>query len=83
MKGIVSFSSGDCYSGPDEGRYAEDGKAQSDQCLDEQQKECNIDDEHACAGIPKPNPKVQNMIDYANAVFMIKTETHKNIVYIE
>ncbi|XP_066915386.1 uncharacterized protein [Clytia hemisphaerica] len=79
--GIQNY--GDCYSGPDEGRYAEDGKARSDQCLDEQQNECNIDDEHACAGIPKPDPNVQNMIDYANAVFMIKTETHKNVVYIE
>lgn len=74
---------GDCYSGPDEGRYKEDGEAQEDMCLDQQQQNCNQNDNNACAGIPKPDKYVETKMNFANAVFMIKTKNHQKIFYIQ
>ena len=52
-------------------------------CLDQQQQNCNHSDNNACAGIPKPDKHVEMKMNYANSVFMIKTELHQNIVYIQ
>ena len=52
-------------------------------CLDQQQKDCDADDHSACAGIVKADKFVETEMTYANAVFMIKTDHHQNVVYIE
>ena len=73
---------GECYSGPDEGRYDEDREASEDMCESEEQKTCVKDDKQSCAGIIKKDKETNNNM-YANYVYTIITETHKEIARIE
>ena len=73
---------GECFSGPQEDRYNEDGQAKEDMCIDEDQNVCLSNSTKACAGIGKKDP-VSKKFKYANYVFMIVTDTHKEINVIQ
>ena len=73
---------GACYSGPDEGRYNEDGQAKAEMCIGEDFQKCSTDNNQACVGITNPDPKT-NRTSVANYIFMIKTDSHQSIRIIE
>lgn len=70
---------GECFSGPDEGRFDEDGEASENMCINEEQESCKKDKQF-CAGISKQNGSKKVT---ANYVYMIKTKTHTQINRIE
>lgn len=61
----------ECYSGPDEGRYDEDGDAEQAKCLDSDANICNAHSQY-CAGE-----------DHANYIYTILSKSHTGILRIE
>ena len=61
----------ECYSGPDEGRYDEDGDAEEAECIDESSNYCNEKSQY-CSGI-----------FHANYIYTILSSSHKGIIRIE
>ena len=61
----------ECWSGPDEGRYDEEGEAATGLCVNSQLETCKTTDEY-CAGKKG-----------ANYVYMIQTQEHQKIHRIE
>jgi hypothetical protein len=72
---------GECFSGPDEGRWNEDGEAPSEMCIDVKQETCDKESNKACAGIEEYD-KQSGKMKSANFVYMTVTDTHKEIVKI-
>jgi len=67
--GIQNFD--ECYSGPDEGRYDEDGLAKLDDCIDDEYHTCAESSEY-CSGL-----------FHKNYIYTILSDLHKDIVRIE
>ena len=51
-------------------------------CINEDQEPCKTSDKQFCAGISKEDPHTKKNV-HANFVYMIMTETHQQIKYIE
>ncbi|XP_065644379.1 uncharacterized protein LOC100208971 isoform X5 [Hydra vulgaris] len=69
---------GACYSGPDEGRYKEDGQAKDKMCIGEDLQTCSTTNTQACVGITDGDQSTM-----ANYIYMIKTDSHQSIRVIQ
>lgn len=65
------FFADECFSGPDEGRFDEDGDAEPTKCLDDSLNTCSKTSQY-CSGT-----------DHTNYVYTVITSGHKGIIRIE